>query len=97
MNKQELIKAIAADAGVTQTAALAVINAFEGNVIEALADGDTVKIVGLGTFKTSNNAARMARNPKAGEPVAVPAKRRVIFVAGKELRDMVNTPYEFRP
>ena len=90
MNKQELIKAIAADAGVTQTAALAVINAFQDNVSNALGEGETVKLVGFGTFKASVNPARMARNPKTGEPVSVPAKMRVNFNAGKEFKSVVN-------
>lgn len=90
MNKQELVKAIAKDAGVTQTAVLAVINSFELNVAEALADGETVKLVGFGTFKTTERAAYTARNPATGDEVEVLAKTHVSFVAGKGLKDAVN-------
>lgn len=97
MNKQQLIKAIATDAGITQTAATAALNAFQANVTEALATGDTVTLVGFGTFKSRPQSARIARNPKTGDEIEVPAKHRVSFVAGKGMKDMVNTPYEFRP
>ena len=90
MNKQQLVKAIATDAGITQTAARAALQAFELRVAEALADGEDVMLVGFGTFKASVNAARMARNPATGEPVEVPAKHRVRFIAGKGLKKAVN-------
>lgn len=90
MNKQQLIKQMAQDAGITQVAATAALNAFQDNVSTALGEGDTVKLVGFGTFKASVNPAHMARNPKTGEPVSVPAKMRVNFTAGKEFKSVVN-------
>lgn len=90
MHKQELIKAIAADAGVTQTAATAMLKSFEHNVSKALAAGDEVKMVGFGTWRTIAQSARTGRNPKTGEEIKVPAKVRVSFIAGKELKDAVN-------
>lgn len=90
MNKQELVKAIAKDAGITQVAATAALNSFELNVAEALADGETVKLVGFGTFKTTERDAHTARNPATGEEVEVPAKTHVSFVAGKGLKEAVN-------
>lgn len=90
MNKQQLVKAIATDAGITQTAARAALQAFELRVAEALADGEDVMLVGFGTFKATHQPARMAHNPQNGEPVEVPAKKRVSFVAGKGLKDIVN-------
>ena len=90
MNKQQLIKAIAKDAGITQVAALAAVNAFQSNIAESLQRGDTVTLVGFGTFKARPQPARIARNPKTGDEVEVPAKQRVSFVAGKGLKAAVN-------
>lgn len=90
MNKQQLIKAMAQDAGITQVAARAALQSFERHVTEALADGETVKLVGFGTFKTTERSAHIARNPATGDEVEVPAKTHVSFVAGKGLKDAVN-------
>lgn len=90
MNKQQLIKAMATDAGITQTTATAALQSFEFAVAEALANGETVKLVGFGTFKATPQPARVARNPKTGEEIEVPAKNRVSFVAGKGLKTAVN-------
>lgn len=90
MNKKELIEAIAIDTGVMQTLAKAMIDSFELSVAEALADGETVKLVGFGTFKTTERDAHTARNPATGEEVDVPAKTHVSFVAGKNLKEAVN-------
>lgn len=90
MNKQDLIKAIAANTGITQATATAALQSFEFAVAEALANGETVKLVGFGTFKARPQPARIARNPKTGDEVHVPSKQRVSFVAGKGLKEAVN-------
>lgn len=90
MNKQQLVKAIATDAGITQTAARAALQAFELRVAEALADGEDVMLVGFGTFKAVPRAAREGRNPKTGEPLMIAAATVPRFVAGKGLREAVN-------
>ena len=90
MNKQELIAVIADNADLTKAQAARALDAFEDAVASTLQDGETVKLVGFGTFKTSERAARTARNPKTGAEVAVPAKTHVSFVAGKGLKEAVN-------
>lgn len=90
MNKQELVKAIAADAGITQTAARAALQAFEFRVTEALSSGEDVTLVGFGTFKAVKRAQREGRNPKTGEPITIPAATVPRFVAGKGLKEAVK-------
>ena len=90
MNKQELVKVIAKEAGITQAVAGAALDAFIFGTAEALADGESVKLVGFGTFKTTERAAHTARNPATGEAVEVPAKTHVSFVAGRGLKAAVN-------
>lgn len=90
MNKQQLIKAMAVEASMTQTATAIALEAFQATVAQALADGKDVTLVNFGTFKTTERATYVGKNPKTGDPVNVPAKTRVGFVAGKGLKDAVN-------
>lgn len=90
MNKQQLIKAIAADAGITQTAARAALQAFEFRVTEALVNKEDVTLVGFGTFKAVERAEREGRNPKTGEAITIPAATVPRFAAGKGLKEAVN-------
>lgn len=90
MNKSDLINAIANDAGITKTQATAALQAFEVAVTGALADGNTVALVGFGTFSVTAKAARTGRNPKTGEPIQIAAKKAPVFKAGKALKDAVQ-------
>lgn len=90
MNKQELIKVIAENADMTQTAAAKALNAFEYAIASTLQMGDEVKLRDFGLFKANPQPARMARNPKTGEPIEIPARKRVSFVAGKLLKEITN-------
>ena len=60
-----------------------------GAIHAALIHGDRVEIRGFGVFYLNHRTPRQARNPKTGEPVAVPAKWGPAFKAGKELRERV--------
>jgi integration host factor subunit beta len=60
-----------------------------GAIHAALVHGDRVEIRGFGSFSLNYRASRQARNPKTGEPVAVPGKWVPLFKAGKELRERV--------
>lgn len=90
MNKQELIKLMAENADMTQTAAAKALDAFEYAVASTLQMGDSLQIRGFGTFKATPQPARIGRNPATGEEVEVPAKQRVSFIAGKGLKEAVN-------
>jgi integration host factor subunit beta len=62
---------------------------FDG-IVRALRTGDKVEIRGFGTFSTRQRRARIARNPKTGARVEVPAKRIPFFKPGKELRELLD-------
>ena len=89
MNKKELIDAVAAQGGMTRTAAAAVESTLE-EIASSLAAGETVSVPGFGTFEVRDRAARTGRNPRTGEQVAVAASRAPAFRAGKALRERVN-------
>ena len=79
MNKTELIATVAEKA---------VSAVFEG-ITESLKAGDKVALVGFGTFDVKDREERLAKNPRTGEPVVVPATRVPLFKAGKGLKDAV--------
>jgi nucleoid DNA-binding protein len=90
MTKSELIKQIAARAGLTQAQATTALQAFETSVIDALASGNEVALVGFGTFKVTDRAARTGRNPQTGAEIQIAASKNPTFKAGKALKEAVN-------
>lgn len=91
MTKAEMIAAIAEKAGVTKTQAEDVLNAVTNAVIpQALAAGESIQLIGFGTFEVRERAARTGRNPKTGETIQIPASKTVGFKAGKKLKDAVE-------
>ena len=90
MNKAELIAAVAAQTWDTKKGAETTINAFVNTVMEALAKGDKVQLVGFGSFEVRKRAARKGRNPQTKEEIKIPASKAPVFKAGKALKDLVN-------
>lgn len=90
MNKQELVAAIAAEAGLTKAASEKAVNAFVNAVTKALKASDAVQLIGFGTFKTSKRNARKGRNPQTGKEIKIAAKTVAQFKAGKALSEAVN-------
>lgn len=89
MKKDELIDAIAGDAGMTKRDVERVIDGLGEVASAALAGGDEIVLPGLGKFKTKTRAARSGRNPHTGEPLQIPAKTVVDFKVAKALADRV--------
>ncbi len=90
MNKGELIDAVAASAGLSRADATKAVDAVLDNVTSALSGGDSVSLVGFGTFSVKARAARMGRNPRTGEAIQIKASKVPGFKAGKALKDAVN-------
>ena len=89
MNKSELIDAIAQKGGLTKVDAGKALDATLEAIGEALKAGDTVTLVGFGSFSVKERAARTGRNPKTGEELKIPASKVPSFKAGKGLKDSV--------
>ncbi len=87
MNKSELVAAIADHAELTKTQAAAVVDAFTSTITKALKKGDTVTLVGFGTFSVRERAAREARNPRTGETIKLKKSKAPVFKAGKAFKD----------
>ncbi|WP_435632978.1 nucleoid-associated protein HU-beta [Carnimonas bestiolae] len=90
MNKSELIEAIAASADIPKAAATRALDALIDSVTDSLKKGDTVALVGFGTFSIKERAARTGRNPQTGKPIKIAAAKVPSFKAGKALKDSVN-------
>lgn len=90
MNKTELVRTVAEKAAVAQNVASDVINAAVDAIVEALAEGEEVAILGFGTFKVAERAARTGRNPQTGEVVEVAASKAPTFKASKALKEKFN-------
>lgn len=86
MTKTDLINSIASDCGISKAKAGDAVNSFINSIHTALGGGGRVAIAGLGTFGTSDRAARMGRNPQTGEPINIPARRVPTFKAAKALK-----------
>ena len=70
---------------------MAAVEAVFENIRNAMKSGDTVSLVGFGSFSVSDRAARTGRNPRTGEEIQIAASRAPKFKAGKQLKDAVNS------
>ena len=91
MNKSELIDAVAESADLPKAAAARAIDAMTEAVTNALKSGDSVALVGFGSFNVKDRAARTGRNPQTGAPIQIAAAKVPSFKAGKALKDAVNS------
>jgi len=90
MNKAELVAKIADKTGDTKAAAARSLDAVLESIQEAVKSGDTVALIGFGTFGITKKAARTGRNPSTGKPIEIAAKNAPSFKAGKTFKDFVN-------
>ena len=89
MNKAELIDAVAKEADVTKAAAAGAIDAITAAITSTVAKGDTVTLVGFGTFSSSKRAARTGRNPQTGKELKIAATTVPKFKAGANFKAAV--------
>ena len=91
MNKADLIDAVADDSDLTKTSAARALDSAIENITNALKGGNSVTLVGFGTFTVRQREARMGRNPRTGEAIQIKASRVPGFKAGKALKDALNS------
>lgn len=90
MNKSQLIEKIAEGADISKASAGRSLDSFIEAVTGALKEGDSVALVGFGTFTVRERAARSGRNPQTGETIEIAAANVPAFKAGKALKDACN-------
>ena len=90
MTKADAVSAIAGQTGLTKTDVSDVVESLLASVMGALSRGEHIEIRGFGTFKTVQRAARIARNPRRGQAIRIPARNLPVFQPSKEFKDLVE-------
>ena len=93
VTKADFVKTIATEFGYSKTEARASVDAFFEALTDAIIEGHRIEARGFGAFTVKQaNAKAGARNPKTGEKVYVPARRKVAFKPGRILREALSRP-----
>jgi DNA-binding protein HU-beta len=90
MNKSDLIELMAESAEISKASASKALDALTDGIAGALKSGDTVSLIGFGTFTVKERAARTGRNPQTGATIEIKASKTPSFKAGKALKDAVQ-------
>jgi DNA-binding protein HU-beta len=90
MNKADLVEAISRSADISKVGAERAVESALSAITGALKRGQSVTLVGFGTFKVGKRAARNGRNPRTGAAIKINAARVPKFSAGKALKDALN-------
>ncbi len=89
MNKVELVAAVAEKSELSKKDAEKAVSAVLDAIVEALASGDKVSVVGFGSFEVRERGERTGRNPRTKETIVIPASKQPVFKAGKAFKDAV--------
>ena len=90
MNKRDLADMVAYETGISRSRAAAAVNVVFETIAQALRDGGVVRVSGFGRFEVRERKARTGRNPRTGEPVAIPPTLAPAFQPSKVLKEQVN-------
>ncbi|CAE6867075.1 DNA-binding protein HU-beta [Paraburkholderia aspalathi] len=91
MNKSDLIDAVSAQTDVSKAQTGEALEALIDAITKAVTGGETVQLIGFGSFSSGARAARTGRNPQTGAEIKIPASKTVKFTAGKAFKDAVNS------
>lgn len=89
MNKVKLVASVAEKAGLSKKDAEKAVAAVFDAVVDAVANGEKVQLIGFGTFEVRVRAARTGRNPQTKQTITIPASKQPVFKAGKAFKDAV--------
>ena len=90
MNKNDLIKKVAAENGLTQKEAAAVVGSVLNGIMDSLAAREPVTLFGFGSFSCKHRDARQGRNPATGALMEFAASNTPVFKPAKVFKDKVN-------
>ncbi len=91
MTKAELVEKVANTTQLTKKHAELIVNTVFESIVQSLKEGEKIELRGFGSFRIRHRGARIGRNPKTGDRVAVPPKRIPYFKPGKELKELLNS------
>lgn len=89
-NKADLVERVAEKTNLTKKDVTATVEALFETIMETLAEGEKVQVIGFGTFEVRDRAARKGRNPQTGEEIHIEATKVPGFKAGKALKEIVK-------
>ena len=90
MNRTQLIKKVAEETGLTGIKAAVVVESVFSTIVDTVAAGESVSLLGFGTFEKRHRESRMGRNPQTGESQEIAASDVPAFKAGKKFKDIVK-------
>ena len=90
LTKTEFIAEVSKKADVSKKEATECLNAMLDVIKESVKKGNSVQFIGFGKFDVSERKARRGRNPQTGEEIEIPARKAVVFHAGKDLKESVK-------
>ncbi|MBQ8076179.1 MAG: HU family DNA-binding protein [Oscillospiraceae bacterium] len=90
MNKTQLVKKVAEASGLTAKQATAAVESVLSTIVDTVASGENVALLGFGTFEKKHRDARTGRNPATGEAMEFAASDTPVFKAGKAFKEKVN-------
>lgn len=90
IRKNEIIERLAKEHGITQTRGKEIVDYLLDEIKKELKDGNEVELSGFGKFTAIQKEARIARNPRTGEKMEIPAKKAVKFKAAKQFSDFIQ-------
>jgi len=90
VNKGDVVLLVAEKAGLSKVDATRAVDAVLAGIREALERGETVNLIGFGSFSVRERAARTGLNPRTKETIQIAATKNPVFKAGKALKDAVN-------
>jgi DNA-binding protein HU-beta len=90
MNKNDIAEAVAEATDTSKADAAKAVDCVFDAISAALKSGDSVQLIGFGSFSVADRAAREGRNPRTGETLQIAASKQPKFKAGKALKEAVN-------
>jgi len=90
MRKQELIEAVASQTNLSHLQADNAVSELFEQITNALARGETVQLIGFGSFSVHQRSARSGKNPRTGASIVIAARQQPVFKPGSQLRKHVN-------
>jgi DNA-binding protein HU-beta len=87
VNTADIADEIASSHGLSKTEAKKIVDGVIGNISKAIVAGNEVRLPGLGILKVKSTKARTGRNPGTGEPIQIPASKKISFAASKTIKD----------
>ena len=90
MNRLELVDKVAERNGISKAEADRIVVSVFEEIMTAVTAGDSVTMIGFGTFKAVDSAPRTGRNPSTGDAIKIPAMRKPKFIAGTYFKEIVD-------